>query len=85
MDILLEALGDAVNEHQDVLSTTSDIDEDISEAPTVEDWIKVWDPSSSVSMDAFLNAEPKRSIKKTNKVKCTLLHAHDSPPLHAKT
>lgn len=44
-----------------------------------DEWIKLWDPSSPMTLKEFLSQEPKYAIKKTNTVHCTLIHDHDSP------
>jgi hypothetical protein len=45
----------------------------------VEDvWVTVWDPSSALSMEEFMEGEPKHSINKKNTVNCGLVHNHES-------
>jgi hypothetical protein len=92
MDLLLQAIDNNGGQDQDVedgqygddasVGSNRSVDSNMSDfddALEVDPWIKVWDPTSLLSKEAFIGSEPKTSIKKTNTVKCTLYHDHDSP------
>lgn len=53
--------------------------DDMSDTGEVEEWRVVWRPSDSMSLETFMDTQPKRAIQKSNTAPCTIEHDHDSP------